>query len=61
MPDGVVQCLDPATGDAAIVRGGEPFVFFEDTATGRGNVVYRRYGYDDHYGLISCVTSRSTA
>lgn len=30
---------------------GEPFVFFANTATGRGNVVYRRY--DGHYGLIT--------
>ncbi|HMK11066.1 MAG TPA: sigma 54 modulation/S30EA ribosomal C-terminal domain-containing protein [Acidimicrobiales bacterium] len=28
----------------------EPFVFFASAATGRGNVVYRRY--DGHYGLI---------
>ena len=30
---------------------GEPFVFFTNAATGRGNVVYRRY--DGHYGLIT--------
>ncbi len=29
----------------------QPFVFFRNTATGRGNVVYRRY--DGHYGLIT--------
>ena len=29
----------------------EPFVFFASAATGRGNVVYRRY--DGHYGLIT--------
>lgn len=29
----------------------EPFVFFRDTATGRGAVLYRRY--DGHYGLIT--------
>ena len=28
-----------------------PFVFFENSSTGRGNVAYRRY--DGHYGLIS--------
>jgi hypothetical protein len=28
-----------------------PFVFFANAATGRGNVVYRRY--DGHYGLIT--------
>jgi hypothetical protein len=31
--------------------GEEPHVFFVDTTTGRGNVVYRRY--DGHYGLIT--------
>ncbi len=31
--------------------GNEPFVFFLDADTGRGNVVYRRY--DGHYGLIA--------
>ncbi|MFI8458033.1 sigma 54 modulation/S30EA ribosomal C-terminal domain-containing protein [Kitasatospora sp. NPDC085464] len=30
---------------------GLPFVFFTDTATGRGNVLYHRY--DGHYGLIT--------
>lgn len=32
---------------------GESFVFFANAATGRGNVVYRRY--DGHYGLITPV------
>ncbi|WP_327418224.1 HPF/RaiA family ribosome-associated protein [Streptomyces sp. NBC_01233] len=30
---------------------GLPFVFFNDTATGRGGVLYHRY--DGHYGLIT--------
>jgi ribosomal subunit interface protein len=30
---------------------GERFVFFVNTETGRGNVIYRRY--DGHYGLIT--------
>ncbi|MGW0752796.1 ribosome hibernation promotion factor [Streptomyces sp. NPDC002587] len=30
---------------------GLPFVFFADTATGRGSVLYHRY--DGHYGLIT--------
>jgi hypothetical protein len=30
--------------------GSDPFVFFENYDTGRGNVLYRRY--DGHYGLI---------
>lgn len=39
--------------DEALERldaGGEPFVFFRDTATDRGAVAYLRY--DGHYGLI---------
>ena len=31
--------------------GHEPFVFFVDAESGRGNVVYRRF--DGHYGLIT--------
>jgi ribosome-associated translation inhibitor RaiA len=31
--------------------GGEPHVFFADAATGRGNVLYRRY--DGNYGLLT--------
>lgn len=31
--------------------GHEPWVFFEDAATGRGHALYRRY--DGHYGLIT--------
>jgi ribosome-associated translation inhibitor RaiA len=30
---------------------GERFVFFESAASGRGNVIYRRY--DGHYGLLA--------
>ena len=40
--------------DEAIERigaDGERFVFFANSATGRGNVLYRRY--DGHYGLIA--------
>jgi len=29
---------------------GQPFTFFADAGTGRGNVVYHRY--DGHYGLL---------
>lgn len=42
------------TVDDALERlnaGGEPFVFFANASTGRGNVVYLRY--DGHYGLIA--------
>jgi len=40
--------------DEAIERigvGGERFVFFANSTTGRANVLYRRY--DGHYGLIA--------
>jgi ribosome-associated translation inhibitor RaiA len=30
---------------------GQPFVFFADAETGRGNVIYHRY--DGHYGLVT--------
>jgi len=30
---------------------GRPFVFFADTGTGRGNILYHRHG--GHYGLIT--------
>lgn len=33
---------------------GEPFVFYLDATTGRGNVLYMRY--DGHYGLITAVS-----
>jgi len=42
------------TAGQAIERldaGGEPFVFFVNAQTERGNIVYRRY--DGHYGLIA--------
>ncbi|MCE7883077.1 MAG: HPF/RaiA family ribosome-associated protein [Actinobacteria bacterium ATB1] len=37
-----------------LVSGNEPFVFFVDGDTGRGNVVYLRY--DGNYGLIQPAT-----
>jgi ribosomal subunit interface protein len=40
--------LEQAT--ARLDASGEPFVFYVDAETGRGNVVYRRY--DGHYGRI---------
>lgn len=50
--------LDPAPAPvlshqeatARLDASGEPFVFYADADTGRGNVVYRRY--DGHYGRI---------
>ena len=41
--------LTDATG--LLDLGAEPFVFFIDSRTGRGNVVYRRY--DGHYGVVA--------
>lgn len=43
--------LDVAGAKARLDATGQPFVFFLDAATGRGNVLYHRY--DGHYGLIS--------
>jgi ribosome-associated translation inhibitor RaiA len=41
----------PLSETAALLEAsGQPFVFFVDAATGRGNVLYHRY--DGHYGLI---------
>jgi hypothetical protein len=34
-----------------ISASGERFVFFENAASGRGNVIYRRY--NGHYGLLA--------
>jgi hypothetical protein len=35
---------------ARLEAAGQPFVFFVDAETGRGNLIYHRY--DGHYGLI---------
>jgi hypothetical protein len=56
-PDGTLALLETAPEESveqAIERleaTGEPFVFFEDRQSGRGNVLYHRY--DGHYGLIT--------
>ena len=39
--------------------GGEPFVFFLDSESGRGNVLYRCY--DGHYGLITPADAEKSA
>ncbi len=55
-PDGRLEHIEKAPvllADDAIERldaGGEPFVFFVDPQTRRGNVLYPRY--DGHYGLL---------
>jgi len=43
--------LDETTARRRLDDGGEPFVFFIDGKTQRGNVLYRRR--DGHYGLIT--------
>ncbi|MDI2124786.1 HPF/RaiA family ribosome-associated protein [Yinghuangia seranimata] len=43
--------LDVAGAKVRLEETGQPFVFFVDTTTGRGNVLYHRY--DGHYGLIT--------
>lgn len=40
--------LEAAVAEMNMV--GHRFLFFQNAATGRGNVMYRRY--DGHYGLI---------
>jgi ribosome-associated translation inhibitor RaiA len=60
-PDGSLElAASPAeeTVETAIERlelTAEPFVFFRDTVTRRGNLLY--YRYDGHYGLITPVES----
>ncbi|MEU9044774.1 MULTISPECIES: sigma 54 modulation/S30EA ribosomal C-terminal domain-containing protein [unclassified Kitasatospora] len=49
---GQLRALDLPEGSMRpIDLTGLPFVFFTDTATSRGNVLYHRY--DGHYGLIT--------
>lgn len=43
--------LDVAGAKERLEATGQPFVFFVDAETGRGNVLYHRY--DGHYGLIT--------
>lgn len=54
--EAIVEVAEPPRldEDSAIERlneTDEPFLFYVDTATGRGNVAYLRY--DGHYGLIT--------
>lgn len=44
-------CLRAADAKLRLDATGDPFVFFSDAATGRGNVLYLRS--DGHYGLIT--------
>lgn len=51
---GVVEAPAPEMTDEQaadrVDSSNEPFVFYRDSATGRGAVLYRRY--DGHYGLV---------
>lgn len=43
--------LELAQAPARFEASGEPFMFFVNNQTGRGNLIYHRY--DGHYGLIT--------
>jgi hypothetical protein len=43
--------LDIGAAEARLEALGQPFIFFVDAQTGRGNIVYHRY--DGDYGLIT--------
>ena len=43
--------LPVAEAAARLETAGQPFLFFVNAGTGRGNLIYHRY--DDHYGLIA--------
>jgi hypothetical protein len=46
-----VPRLAPAAAVGRLEALGQPFVFFVNTETGRGSLVYHRY--DGHYGLVT--------
>ena len=50
--------MDVATALQVLDETDDPLVFFRDTDTGRGRVVYRRY--DGHYGTISATPEPAT-
>jgi Sigma 54 modulation/S30EA ribosomal protein C terminus len=43
--------LSVAEAAARLEAAGQPFLFFVNAGTGRGNLIYHRY--DGHYGLVS--------
>jgi len=45
-----VPCLTTAEAMARLEAVGQPFLFFVDSQTGRGNLLYHRY--NGHYGLV---------
>ncbi|HEX6248221.1 MAG TPA: sigma 54 modulation/S30EA ribosomal C-terminal domain-containing protein [Nocardioidaceae bacterium] len=48
---GTAPTLSESEAKARLELAGEPFVFYLDSETGRGHVLYLRY--DGHYGLIT--------
>lgn len=56
LPAPVLTVAEAATSLEAL---GRPFLFFVDTATGRGNLIYHRY--DGHYGLITPAVAEAGA
>ena len=51
VPEGPAPSLSAEQAVQHLDLGGDPFVFYLDRATGRGQVIYRRY--DGNYGLIT--------
>jgi hypothetical protein len=49
--DRAASRLTPAAAMGRLEILGQPFVFFVDSETGRGSLVYHRY--DGHYGLVA--------
>jgi hypothetical protein len=46
-----VPRLAPAAAAGRLEALGQPFVFFVDSDTGHGSLIYHRY--DGHYGLVT--------
>jgi ribosome-associated translation inhibitor RaiA len=53
-PLSAAPALTRSEAIAMLEASGEPFVFYRDTASGRGSVLYHRY--DGHYGLLASPT-----
>ena len=49
--EAAAPCLSLRETGALLEASGQPFLFFVNAETGRGNVLYHRY--DGHYGLIT--------
>jgi Sigma 54 modulation/S30EA ribosomal protein C terminus len=53
LPDLAVAWLQRGAAAIRLEAAGQPFLFFVNAETGRGNLIYHRY--DGHYGLIAPV------